>query len=65
MGDAVQLVSHDAVDSAREERRKRRTKRKRKSRKRERLMRNLAWLGGGLALGLPLLAATLFAMSRY
>ena len=49
----------------REQRRQRRTKRKRKSRKRERLMRNLAWLGGGLAVGLPLLAAVLFAMSRY
>ena len=59
------MVSLEGVDSARDDRRKRRTKRKRKSRKRERLMRNLAWLGGGLALGLPLLAAMLLAMSRY
>jgi hypothetical protein len=49
-------------DDARE-RRKHRTKRKRKSRKRERLVRNLAWLAGGLAVGLPLLAGMLYAMS--
>jgi hypothetical protein len=52
------------VDDAGERRRKHRHKRKRKSRKQEKLMRNVIWLGGGLAVGLPLLAAMLYAMSR-
>jgi hypothetical protein len=49
---------------SRERGRKHRHKRKRKSRKQEKLLRNLVWLGGGLAAGLPLLAAMLYAMSR-
>ena len=64
MVEAVQQVGLEADDSERDRRRKHRSKRKRRSRKQERLMRNLAWLGGGLAVGLPLLAAMLFAMSR-
>jgi hypothetical protein len=51
-------------DGSRERGRKHRHKRKRKSRKQEKLLRNLVWLGGGLAAGLPLLAAMLYAMSR-
>ena len=56
-------VAEDSNDSL-QRRRKNRSKRKRKSRKHQKLMRNLGWLGGGLAVGLPVLAAMLYAMSR-
>ena len=65
MVEGAEQAGLEAPESAQERRRKHRTKRKRKSRKQERLLRNLAWLGGGLAMGLPILAAMLFAMSRY
>ena len=67
MGDGADSPAPDAGrdDDEHTRRRKIRSKRKRKSRKQERLLRNLAWLGGGLAIGLPILAAMLFAMSRY
>lgn len=64
MDDAAQQLGLEP-DGERARRRRNRTKRKRRSRKREKLMRNLAWLGGGLAVGLPVLALILFAMSRY
>jgi hypothetical protein len=65
MSEGAEQVGLEADDSAREQRRKHRSKHKRKSRKQERLLRNLAWLGGGLAVGLPLLAAMLYLMSHY
>jgi hypothetical protein len=40
-----------------------RKKRKRTNRNRERLLYNLRWLAGGLALGMPLLALLLWATS--
>jgi hypothetical protein len=46
-------------------RRRRRDKRKRTSRKREKLVSNLAWMAGGLAVGLPLLALTIYVASQW
>ena len=48
----------------RRERRKRRETPKRKNRQRQRLIRNLVWLIGGLAIGLPILAVVLVGVSR-
>ena len=56
-------LAEEQESAARERRRKKRSKHKRKSRKQDKLVRNLVWFGGGVAVGLPLLAAMLFAMS--
>jgi hypothetical protein len=45
-------------------RRSRSENRKRKNRKREKLMYNLSWALGGLAVGLPMLAIVLYLLSR-
>ena len=42
-----------------------RKKRRRKNRKRERLIYNLRWLLGGLAVGLPLLALLIWLASIF
>lgn len=45
-------------------RKERRDKRRRKNRKREKLIYNLSWVLGGLAVGLPMLAIVLYLLSR-
>lgn len=66
MGDRADTLTASAKgdQAGNARRRKRHSKRKEKARKREKLVRNIAWLGGGLAVGLPLLAAMLYAMSQ-
>ena len=54
----------DDAEDVGERRRRRRDRRKRKNIRRSKLLYNLAWLAGGLAVGLPLLAGMLYIMSR-
>ena len=61
MSDGGEQSAFGGREGSREQRRKHRSKRK--SRKQEKLFRNLAWLVGGLAVGLPMLAATLYVIS--
>jgi hypothetical protein len=58
-------MAAEGFDEAEPRHRRRRGKHKRKSRKHQRLMHNLRWFFGGLAVGLPLLAAVTYAASRY
>ena len=50
---------------ARHRRRRSKLKHRRRNRKREGLMLNLKWLLGGLAIGLPVLAAVTYVASRF
>jgi hypothetical protein len=60
-------MAEGGADEARTSRRRRgrAQKRKRMSRKHERLLHNLKWIGGGVAVGLPVLAALIYAVSQY
>jgi ABC-type Fe3+ transport system permease subunit len=55
----------DIREGTGERRRRHRSKRERRSRRNQKLIDNLVWLAGALAIGLPLLAVLLYALSRY
>ena len=57
-------MADGGFDESGRHRGKRRTKRQRKNRKIDKLMFDLKWLFGGLAIGLPLLALLIYALSR-
>jgi uncharacterized membrane protein len=57
-------MAEEEVEQAHVRYRRVRRKRKRKDRKHERLIYNLRWLLGGLAVGLPLLALLIWLASN-
>ena len=58
-------MAEEVVEETRVGYRRVRKKRKRKNRKREKLIYNVRWLLGGLAVGLPLLALLIWLASAF
>jgi hypothetical protein len=58
-------MKHDALEQRGTPRRRSRHKHKRKDRKLERVLYNVWWFLGGLAIGLPLLGAIIYMASHY
>jgi hypothetical protein len=58
-------ATRERSESSHDRRRRPRSKQTSKPRKRSKLADNLIWFAGGLAIGLPLLAVLLFALSRF
>lgn len=61
------MIEHaiDRESGTRRRRRRSKHKRRHKSRRRADLLHNLAWVAGGLAVGLPVLALAVWFASRY
>jgi hypothetical protein len=64
-GEELRVMGHDAVEEERPRRRRSRHKHRRKNRRLEKVLYDLRWMAGGIAIGLPLLAALIYFASRY